>query len=121
MKLHELHVHQIRTGVVGKRLAIARVFPTIARALIGPAGTPGRQHVGFCFNQYESSTFPLVCVCAHNAVSMLAQAGERAFYVHSDALMNSVILKGADHLYARTIAVVGHSWILVSAEGSLQD
>src|SRR5262249_16528451 len=104
MKLHELHVHQIRTGVVGERVAIARVFRSIARDLIGPASTPGREHDGFCFKQYESSTFPLVTECAHNAVSILEQADEGAFHVHSDALMNAVILKGADHLQARTIA-----------------
>jgi hypothetical protein len=74
MKLHELHIHQIRAGVVGKCVAVARVFPTIARDLIGSAYTAGREHDSFCFEQYESSTFPFVTECAHNAVSILEQA-----------------------------------------------
>src|SRR5690242_18258394 len=41
--------------------------------------------------------------------------------MHSDTLMNTVILKGADHLQARAIADVSQSWIFVSAEISLQD
>src|SRR5262249_38393187 len=66
-------------------------------------------------------TFPFVTECAHNAVSILEHADEGAFHVHSDALMNAVILKGADHLQARAIADVGQSWIFVSPEVSLQD
>jgi hypothetical protein len=41
--------------------------------------------------------------------------------MHSDALMNTVILKRPDHLQARAIADVSQSWIFVSAEVSLQD
>src|SRR5262245_28703177 len=106
MKLHELHIHQIRTRVVGECVAVAGVFPTVTRDLIGPACTAGRKHDSFCFEQYESSTFPFVTECAHNAVSILEQTDEGAFHVHSDALMNTVILEGADHLQARPIADV---------------
>src|SRR5262249_53705925 len=44
-----------------------------------------------------------------------------AFHVDSDAFMDTMILKGADHLQARAIADVSQSWVFVSAEVSLQD
>ena len=44
MELDELHVHQLGAGVVGERVAVAGVFPAVARDLVGAADAAGRQH-----------------------------------------------------------------------------
>ena len=37
MELHKFHVHQRRTGMVGERMAVARILPTVAGDLERPA------------------------------------------------------------------------------------
>ena len=44
MKLHELHVHQVRAGVVGQGMPVAGVFPAVAGDLVGAAHAAGAQH-----------------------------------------------------------------------------
>src|SRR5262249_1380957 len=121
MELYELHVDQIRAGVVGQRMTIACVFPTIARYLVGSPDTARCEHDSFCSEQHEPPAFPFISEGAGPEVAIFEKADESAFHVHADALMDTVILKGADHLQARAIADVNQSWIFVSAEVSLKN
>ena len=51
MELHELHVHQRGAGVIGQRVAVAGVFPTVAGDLVGAADAAGGQHDGLGVKQ----------------------------------------------------------------------
>ena len=46
MELHEFHVDELRARVVGQRVAVAGVFPTVAGDLVGPADAARGQHDG---------------------------------------------------------------------------
>ena len=121
MELHELHVHQLRAGVVGERVAVAGVFPAVARDLVGAADAAGRQHDGFRAKQLEAPALALVSERADDAVAVLEQRDDRALHVHVDALMDAVILERADHLQAGAVADVGQPRIAVAAEVALED
>ena len=47
MELHEFHVEQRSSRIVGQRLAVGRIFPTIAGHFESAAHAAGRQHHGF--------------------------------------------------------------------------
>src|SRR5262249_32675857 len=108
-------------GVVGERVAVARVFPTIARDFVGSADTARGKHDSFCSKQQEPASFPFVSKCAGDAISIFEQADQSAFHMHSDALVEAVIRTRADHLEAGPIANVSQSRVFVSPEVALQD
>ena len=121
MELDELHVHQLRAGVVGERVAVAGVFPAVARDLVGAADAAGRQHDRLRAKQLEAAALALVAERAGDAVAVLEQRDDRALHVHVDALVDAVILQRADHLEAGAVADVGQPRIAVAAEVALQD
>ena len=49
----------------------------------------------------------LVAERARNPAGVEQQAGDRALHVHLDALVDTVILKGPDHLQTCPVANVG--------------
>ena len=71
MELHEFHIDQICAGIVGESMPITRVFPTVARDLVGATDTARGEHDRFCFEQEKTSTLPFVPKCAHDAVPIL--------------------------------------------------
>src|SRR5262249_21667333 len=121
MELHELHVHQIRAGVVRECMTIARVFPTVARDLIRSADTPCGEHDCLYFEQQEPSALTIVAKRSNAAVLIFQKADDGAFHVDVDALMNAVILKRTDHFQARAIADMGEPRKFMSAEVALQN
>ena len=60
MELHELHVDEIGAGVVGQRVAVARVLPAVARDLVGAADAAGREHDRLRAKQLEPAALALV-------------------------------------------------------------
>ena len=60
MELNELHVDQLRAGVVGERMAVSGAFPTVARDLVGSADAAGGQHDRFRAKNLESSALAIV-------------------------------------------------------------
>ena len=121
MELDELHVHQVGAGVVGERVAVAGVFPAVARDLVGAADAAGRQHDRLRPKQLEAPALALVAERADDAVAVLEQPDDRALHVHVDPLVDAVILQRADHLEAGAVADVGEARIAVAAEVALQD
>ena len=60
MELDELHVHQLGAGVVGERVAVAGVFPAVARDLVGAADAAGREDDRLGLEQLEAPALALV-------------------------------------------------------------
>src|SRR5206468_12716815 len=105
----------------GKRVAVASVFPTIARDFVGAADATGREHDCFGAENLEASTFALIAESADYAVAIFQQGKNRMFHVHVDSLMNPVILKRADHFQAGALAHMRETRIFVTAEIPLQN
>ena len=80
VELDELHVDQLGARFVGERMAIARVFPAVARDLVGAADSAGRQHDRLCAKDLESSSLALVPERADDPV---ARPSAAAVTVHS--------------------------------------
>ena len=112
---------QLGAGVVGERVAVAGVLPAVAGDLVRLADAAGRQHDRLGLEDDEAAALAVVGERAGDAVAVLEQADDGAFHVDVDALVDAVILQGADHLQAGAVADVGQARILVAAEVALQD
>ena len=121
VELHEFHVQQRGPGVVGQAVAVSRIFPAVARDLEGPADAARGQDDRFRAEDPETSPLPVVAEGAHDPVAVLQQGHDGVFHVHFHALVDPVVLKGADHFQAGAVTHVGETGILVSAEVALQD
>ena len=60
MELDELHVDQLGAGVVGERVAVAGVFPAVARDLVRAADAAGGEHDRLGLEHAEAAAFALV-------------------------------------------------------------
>ena len=69
MELHELHVHQFGAGAIRERVAVARVFPTVAGDLEGAADAAGGQHHGLRRPQDEVALLAVVAESAGDAAA----------------------------------------------------
>ena len=77
MKLHELHVDQLRARVVGERVAVAGVLPAIARDLVRPADAAGGEHDCLCAKHFEPPALAIVAERADDALAVLQQRDDR--------------------------------------------
>ena len=73
MELDEFHVDQLRAGVVGERMAVASVFPTVARDLVGAPDAAGGEHDGFGAKNLEASAFAIVAKGPDDSIAILQQ------------------------------------------------
>src|SRR5581483_6279255 len=121
MKLHELHVHQLRARLIRQRHPVAGVFPRIGRHPPRLPDSARRNHHGFRLEQDEPPLFPPVRQCARAALSILQQPRHRAFHVHVDALLHSAVLQRSDQLQPRAVSHVAQAPKRVPAERPLQD
>ena len=121
MKLHELHVHQFRAGVIRERLAVAGVFPGIASDFVGAPDAAGGKHNGLCLENFETPALAVVAKRADDAVAILEQRDHRVFHVDVDALMDAVVLKRANQFQTGAVADVGEARITVAAEIALEN
>ncbi len=92
MKLHKLHVHQRSAGMIGQRVAVAAILPTVAGDLVGSSDTARRQHHGLGAEQLIAPALTIVSECAHHAATIGEQRDHCALHVEIDALMYTVIL-----------------------------
>src|SRR5262249_23609713 len=84
MELDELHVHQLRAGIVRERVAVAGVLPAVARDLVGAADAAGGEDDRARAKNEEASAVPLVREGAGRAAVAREQARDRALHVHLD-------------------------------------
>ena len=121
MELDELHVDQLRTGVIRERVAVAGAFPTVGRDLERAPDAAGREYQRFALENAKTSVLTLVCETADDAVAVFEQRDDGDLHVDLDALMNAVVLQRADQFETGAVADVCESRIAVAAEISLQD
>src|SRR6202040_1361278 len=95
--------------------------PTVTRDFVGAANPAGRKHDRFRTKNSEAASLSLVTKRTNNAVAVFQQRENRVLHVNLDALMDAVVLQGADHFEAGAIAHMRESRIFMSAEVSLQN
>ena len=122
MELDELHVLERRACLVGKGLAVAGVFPAVAGDREGPTDPSGGQHDRLGPEQPEPAPLAVVRPARPRCAAALGEdAKDGALHVHVDALVDAVVLEGADHLQAGPISHVSQAGILVTPEVALED
>ena len=121
VELHELHVDQLRPGVVAEGVAVAGPLPAVAGDLVRLADAAGRQHHRLRLEEDEAAAFPIVAQGTADPIAVLEQADDRTLHVDLDTLVDAVVLQGADHLQPGAVADVGQARVLVAAEVALED
>src|SRR5579864_2441598 len=106
MELHKFHVQQSRTGMVGERVAIARIFPTVAGDFECPSNSSCRQHHSLGTEQVKSAALAVVPKRARDTTAVLQQRDDCMFHENVETEMDSVVLKSANHLQACAVAHV---------------
>src|SRR5580704_3812368 len=106
VKLHELHVDQICTSVISKRVTVASVFPTVAGNFVRPSNSASGQHHRFSAENPEPSAFAFITKSSDDAVAVFEKRKNGVLHIDVDALVHAVILQSPDHLQARAIAHV---------------
>ena len=121
MKLHKLHVQQVRPRTISERMTIAGVLPAVASDLERPPDSAARQHHRTGSEQTEAATLAVVAKRPDDSVTVLQQFNNGALHVHIDTTVDPVILQGPDHLETGPITDMSQSRVLVAAEVTLQD
>src|SRR5207237_5957532 len=121
MNLDELHVDPFRPRLVGERMAVARIFPAVARDLVSASDSTSGKHDGFCAENFEPAALAFVAESADRALTIFQDRQDGVLHEHVNSLMNTMILERADHLQAGAVADVSEARIFVAAEMSLQD
>src|SRR4051794_10589970 len=102
-------------------MAIAGVFPAVARDFVSAPDAAGGEYDGFGAKNFEAAALAFVTEGADGTIALFQDREDGVLHVDLDALMNAVILQSADHLETGAISHVGESRIFVTAEVSLQD
>ncbi len=71
VELDELHVLQRGASPIRQRVAVARVFPAIARDPVGAADPAGGEYHGFGAEDVKATTLPVIDKRACDSVSIL--------------------------------------------------
>ena len=121
MELNELHVEQFRAGMISQRVAVAGVLPTVAGDLISASDTAGGEDDGLGAEEAEAPAFPVIAEDAGDAIAVFQKRQHGDFHVEINALMDAVILEGADHLQTGAVAHMRQARIAVAAEVTLED
>ena len=121
MELDELHVDQGRSRPVGERVTVAGAFPTVAGDGIGSSQAAGRQHDGLGLKDLEAPAFALITEGAHHAAIVLQQGNHGAFGMKRNALVDAVVLQGANHFEAGAVAHVRQTRIAMPAKVALEN
>src|SRR5215472_14708107 len=107
MKLHELHVHQRGSGVVGERMTVAGVLPAVAGNFVSSADSTGGKHHCFRAEYVKPPALAIVAKRACDAIAVLKQVEDGMLHENIEAQMDSMILQRANHLQAGPIPHVG--------------
>ncbi len=121
MKLHELHVHQIGTRIIGERHTVAGVFPGVRSDLPGLADAARTNDDRLSLEHDEAPLLAPVAESAGDTIAIFEQSSDRALHVDVDAQMHAAILQGANHLQPGAITDMAQPLKGVATEGSLQD
>src|SRR5205085_5355012 len=89
MKLYKFHVRQRRTGMIGERMAVPRIFPAVAGDLVSPSNSSGRQHHSFGTEQMKSPALAIVSKGTRDAIAIFQQGDDCVFHEYIQTEMNA--------------------------------
>src|SRR5689334_24990341 len=121
MKLDVFHVDQLCARVISEGMAVASAVPAVARNFVGVSNPTGRENNRLRPKDPETSALAVVTERSANPISIFQEGKHTNFHVHINALVNAMILKGANHLEPGSITDMRESRIFVATEISLQD
>jgi hypothetical protein len=121
MKLDELHVYKLCTGSIGKRVAVARTFPTVAGNPVRTTDPTRRENDRFRSEDVEPPVRAIVGKNSGGTTILEDHIDDRVLHVHCHAQIDRVVLQRANQLQARAIADVRQTWIPMAAEVTLID
>ena len=121
MKLDELHINEFRPSMVGEGVSITGVFPAIARDFVCFSYAARCEDNRLRRVDFESPFFAFISEGTGDAFTVFEQGDDGVFHVHLNALMDTVVLQGTDHLQSRPVADVCEARVLMSAEVALED
>jgi hypothetical protein len=102
-------------------MAIARIFPTIACDFVSPSNSSRREHHCFSAEQVKSAALAIVSKRARDAIAVLEQCDNGVFHENVETEMDSMVLKGTDHLQPGAVTYMREPGIPMAAEISLQN
>ena len=121
VELDVLHVDELRPGLVGERVAVTGVFPTVGGDPERPPDPAGGEHHRRRPEELEAPLLAVVAEGADHPAAIGDQPGDRPLHVDVDAEMDPVVLEGADHLQPGPVPDVREPRVLVAAEVALED
>src|SRR5580658_1748990 len=121
VKLHELHVHELRAGEVGERLPVARTLPGIRVDAKATSDAARRENDGLGPKHDEASRVSPIAEGAACALAIGQQPRDGALHVHFHPAVDAVLLERANHLEARAVSHVGETRVLMATEIALQN
>src|ERR1700755_779415 len=80
MELHEFHIHQCRTRVVGERMTVACIFPAVTGDLVSPSNSPSGQNNRLGAEEVKSPALAVVSKSTRNALTILQQPYDCVFH-----------------------------------------
>jgi hypothetical protein len=119
VELDELHVDQLRAGVVPERVAVAGALPGVRGDLPRLSGAAGGHHDRTSAEGDEASVGPPVREGAADTVAVLEQAGDDVLHVDLDAAVNRLVLEGPDQLEPGAVTHMDEPAIRVPSERAL--
>src|SRR5260370_26349013 len=121
MEPAEFHNHEPGPRFIGKCHPVAGVLPGVGSDSPGFADAARGDHDGLGFENDEAAGFAPIREGAGDAATVRQEARDRAFHVDIDALLNSAVLKRANHFQAGAVADVAEALESVAAESTLQN
>ena len=121
VELHELHVDEFGTCVVGESVTVAGVLPAVRRNAEGASDTAGGEYDRLGMKNSEATFFAVVAERATDAITVHQQLDDGALHVYVDPLVDTVVLQRADHLEPGAVADVSEARVSVTAEVALKD
>src|SRR5215469_1672605 len=106
MELYKLHVDQFCSSVVGQCMPVSRVFPAIACDFVSAPDSSGCYYDRSGPKQVKAAALTIVTEGTYDPTIVLHQRQDGELHEDIDPLMDSVILKRANHFQTGAITDV---------------
>ena len=122
MKLHHLHVAQLRPGLVGHRRPVPGALPRVRGDPIHLPRAAAREHEGTAPIQDEAAIRTTVGERSGDPAAGLEQPDDGGLHVNLHALgVHRAVLERPDQLQPGAVADMGQARVRVGAERTLMD
>jgi len=121
VELDELHVDQLRSGVVGQRVSVPGILPAVAGNAEGSPDASGGHDHSLGLEYAEAPSLAIVGEGSDHPPVTFEERRHRLLHVEVDALVDAVILQRTNQFETGSVAYVGQPGIGVAPEVALQD